>query len=221
MFWFIYDTMDFPADCPVPIVLYYPNTVGASGWGQRALWPLWRCEVLLEVKGQRQNCHTWMCAHLWADRQQLTAPHAADRPSPWSRLGSPGGITKSAGMHLWQVTQFTEVFSPFTRTHLRRCRIWERSIFNLSPWGLVVLWLFLLERQSFYVKKKKLWMSTIEEVTSTWFKRHLSQKTSLLPMFHILNAHSIQGYTKKTFKSYTMPKGVVKARATLISCARF
>lgn len=97
MFWFSYGTMDFPADCPVPNTLYYPNTVGASGWGQWALWPLWRCEVLLEVKGQRQNCHTWMCAHLWADRQQLTAPHAADRPSPWSRLGSPGESPRVRG----------------------------------------------------------------------------------------------------------------------------
>lgn len=91
--------------------------------------------------------HVNVCAPLgW----QAAAHSSARR---WQTLtliqaGFPGGITKSAGMHLWQVTQFTEVFSPFTRTHLRRCRIWERSIFNLSPWGLVVLWLFLLERQN-------------------------------------------------------------------------
>lgn len=64
-------------------------------------------------KRKRQNRHTHTHTFSW----QATArsyTHAVDKPSPGSRVGSLGGISESAGIHLWQVTQFTEVFSPFT-----------------------------------------------------------------------------------------------------------
>lgn len=85
--------------------------VGAPGWGYCALWPPLRCEVLHEVKEKRQNPDTDAHTFSW----QATArshTHAVDKPSPGPRVSSLGGIRESAGIHLWQVTQFTEVFSP-------------------------------------------------------------------------------------------------------------
>lgn len=103
-------------------VLYGSANVGSPCWGECALWPPHllplRCEVLHEVKGKRQkprhtNAHT-----LSWQAETHGAAHAVDKPSPGTRVPSLGGIGESAGMHLWQVTQFTDFFSPFSLTVL-------------------------------------------------------------------------------------------------------
>lgn len=57
--------------------------------------------------------HTHTQAFSWQATAQSSHSNAVDKPSPGSRFTSLGEMSESAGIHLWQATQFTEVFSPF------------------------------------------------------------------------------------------------------------
>lgn len=126
--------MDFPVVAPWTLLhkkksvcvcwmaLCYPSPMWLGHSGCTWLWlvcTLTPTEVwsALWSKGKRQNrspTHTHTLTHLYLTGHSSQLHTCCWQALTWIPSRFPGGSSESAGIHLRQVTQFTEVFSPFT-----------------------------------------------------------------------------------------------------------